>query len=86
MIIKDSINEKDSIFFCRAINEYVTTKACQALCLLYSNCGIITNAINEIKDCDKDKNIQILRIGRSNGLYDIELKAIEQSKYKGKTN
>ena len=76
--------KKIQFFFCRAINGYVTTKACQALCLLYSNCRIITNAINEIKDCDTNKDVQILRIGRSNGLYDIELKTIEQGKYIGK--
>lgn len=80
MIIKDSINEKDSLFFCYAVNGYITTKACRALCMLYSNCGIITNALNEIKDCDagEKENIQVLRIGRSRGFYQTELKAIEQ--------
>ena len=50
MIITYKKNRKDSLFYCAAVNGYITMQACKTFCNLYGSCSTIGNAIKELKE------------------------------------
>lgn len=50
MIITYKKNRKDSLFYCAAVNGYITMQACKTFCNLYGSCSAIGNAIKELKE------------------------------------
>lgn len=49
MIITYKKNRKDSLFYCTAVNGYITMQACKTFCNLYGSCGNIGTAMKELQ-------------------------------------
>ena len=56
MIITYKKNRKDSLFYCAAVNGYITMQACKTFCNLYGSCSIIGNAIRELKEFSRNNS------------------------------
>lgn len=80
MIIQNEKKEKDAIFYCYAIDGYITIKACAAFCMIFSNCSAITKAMQEIRNHISDKNIQVLEIEKNPVYNNTEVKNINQGR------